>query len=151
MALKRFQPYLQTGFTLIEVMVTVAIVAIISAIAIPIYTGYVTRANVQTGVQGLAVARTRMEQYFMDNRTYANGADCGAVLPTEADADNFGFACEPTATTYTVTATGVAGTNMDGFVYTINEQNVRTSTITKTGWGSGGTVQCWITKQGESC
>jgi type IV pilus assembly protein PilE len=142
---------LQIGFTLIEVMVTVAILAILSAIAIPIYTNYVARSEVQNGVQGLALARTRMEQYFLDNRTYANGDECGAVMPTDEDAPKFGFECEADDTSYTVTAAGEDNTSMEGFEYTINQLNVRTSTITKEGWGTGDTVQCWITRPGESC
>lgn len=139
------------GFTLVEVMVTVAILAILTAVAIPIYTGYVVRSNVQSGLQGLAVMRTRMEQYFMDNRTYDNVGDCGATQPPNED--NFFYSCESPANegTYIVTATGVTGTNMEGFTYTINQANERTSAINKDGWGTGATVPCWITRPGEEC
>ncbi len=143
----------EAGFTLIELMVTVAILAIIAAIAIPIYTNFVLRGNVQNGVQGLALARTRMEQYYLDNRKYNSaGTTCGATMPTAADTPNFAVTCVAgaTGTTYTVTATG-SGTSMSNFVYTINETNLRTSTINKTGWGNGSTVQCWITRAGETC
>jgi type IV pilus assembly protein PilE len=144
---------LQIGFTLIEVMVTVAILAILSAIAIPIYTNYVARSEVQNGVQGLALARTRMEQYFLDNRTYANNGDCGATMPTDDDNPKFGITCEPAngGTTYLITAAGQTGTSMAGVVYTINQLNERTSNITKAGWDTNGSKPCWITRPGEDC
>jgi type IV pilus assembly protein PilE len=145
---------LQIGFTLIEVMVTVAILAILSAIAIPIYTNYVARSEVQNGVQGLALARTRMEQYFLDNRTYAKNGDCGATMPTDDDNPKFDVECslpDNTGTTYLITATGQTNTSMAGVVYTINQLNERTSTITKAGWDTGGTKDCWITRPGEVC
>jgi type IV pilus assembly protein PilE len=144
---------LQIGFTLIEVMVTVAILAILSAIAIPIYTNYVARSEVQNGVQGLALGRTRMEQYFLDNRTYAKNGDCGATMPTDDDNPKFDITCDPAngGTTYVITATGQDGTSMAGVVYTINQLNERTSTITKAGWDTGGTKDCWITRPGEEC
>lgn len=144
---------LQAGFTLIEVMVTVAILAILSAIAIPIYTNYVARSEVQNGVQGLALARTRMEQYFLDNRTYANGDECGATMPTDDDNPKFDIECAPDdeGTTYVITATGQTGTSMAGVVYTINQLNARTSNITKAGWDTGGSQPCWITRPGETC
>ncbi len=144
----------QIGFTLIEVMVTVAILAILSAIAIPIYTNYVARSEVQNGVQGLALARTRMEQYFLDNRTYADGTDCGATMPTDDDNPKFDVECslpDNTGNTYLITATGKDTTSMAGVVYTINQLNARTSNITKDGWDTGGSVPCWITRPGEEC
>jgi type IV pilus assembly protein PilE len=52
------------GFTLIEVMVVVAIIAILAAIAIPNYADYVTRSKVTDAVSGLSEMRVRMEQYF---------------------------------------------------------------------------------------
>jgi type IV pilus assembly protein PilE len=145
---------LQIGFTLIEVMVTVAILAILSAIAIPIYTNYVARSEVQNGVQGLALGRTRMEQYFLDNRTYDNGGGCGATMPTTDDNPKFDIECllsDNTGNTYLITATGQDNTSMAGVVYTINQLNARTSNITKAGWDTGGSQPCWITRPGETC
>src|SRR3984957_2381011 len=59
------------GFTLIELMITVAIVAILAAIAIPNYRDYVIRGQLVDATQGLAARRATMERYFQDNRTYA--------------------------------------------------------------------------------
>ncbi len=142
---------INTGFSLIEVLIVVAILGIISSIAIPMYGDYVTRSKTQQATSGLADARVKLEQFFLDNRTYQGGGGtwtCGTPRPT---ARYFTFTCDaPTASTYTVTASGVATEGMAGFVYTINESNAQGSTFTGlSGWNNSAT--CWITKKGESC
>lgn len=138
------------GFSLIEVLIVVAIVGILSAIAIPMYGGYVQRSKIQQATAGLGDARVRLEQFFLDNRTYAGGAApwaCGTPRPTSR---YFTFSCVSTANTYTVTATGVSAEGMPGFAYTINELNAQGSTFTgQPGWNNSTT--CWVTKKGETC
>lgn len=133
------------GFTLIELMIVVAIVAILAAVAFPAYTTYIQRGKITEATSSLSELRLRAERWFSDNRTYIgfNQAIQGAKY--------FTFACNPvTATAFTCTATGVANQAMGGFVYTINESNVRTSTFTaQPGWNNSTT--CWVTKKGESC
>ena len=58
------------GFTLIEVMITVAVVAILAAVALPNYFDYITRSRIVEAKTNLADMRTRLEQYFLDNRAY---------------------------------------------------------------------------------
>ena len=83
------------GFTLIELMIVVAIIGILAAIAFPSYQNYVTktrRADAQAALTGFATA---MERYYTDNRnTYlgaADGANTGApastLFPSEAPLD----------------------------------------------------------------
>ena len=79
------QPKAPRGFTLIEVMVTVAIVAILSAVALPAYTAYVQRARVPVALDGLSAYLTRMEQRYQDVGNYANGATCAVALPAAGD------------------------------------------------------------------
>jgi len=81
------------GFTLIEVMVVVVIVAILATIAIPSYRQYVIRGN-RTAAQAVMMdIATRQQQYFVANRAYAEIEDLGFVLPPEV-ADNYDFDME---------------------------------------------------------
>ena len=143
------------GFTLIEVMIVVAIIGILSAIAIPAYTDYVTRAKITEATSSLADLRVKMEQYFLDNRTYPTGCVVYPAAPgvTELQvpaAENFTFACgAPTAIAYTLTATGVAARGMSGFTYTLNQRNDKATTAVPTGWTSN--AACWVTKKGGVC
>ncbi|MEP7155323.1 MAG: type IV pilin protein [Betaproteobacteria bacterium] len=140
------------GFSLVELLVVVAIIGILSAVALPAYSGYVQRSKIQEATSTLADQRIKMEQYFQDNRTYLNGAACGVVMPTTTR--YFTLTCaSPVAAvpnSYVITATGKAAENMGGFVYTVDQNNGRASTFTSLpGWTNSTT--CWVSKKGESC
>jgi type IV pilus assembly protein PilE len=143
------------GFTLIEVMITVAIIAILAAVAIPSYVDYVRRGYVVDATNGLATVRADMERYYQDNRTYAVVTDivhpCAASTLTKRTFGNFVVACTgtPNATEFLLTATGSGPANSVSF--TVNQANTRTSTMPST-WG--GWVSCsssWIVKKGQTC
>jgi len=140
------------GFTLIELMITVAIIAILGAIAYPAYTDYVTRGRLVDATNALSAMRAEMEQYFQDNRTYnSTGSFTAPCLNSAKETvGSFTVKCTtaPTATAYTITATGSGPTN--GFVYTIDQTSTRKTTGLPSGWGS--TPQnCWIQKRGGTC
>ena len=136
------------GFTLIELMVTVAVVAILAAVALPSYSAYVMRGNVVDAVKGLSEMRLKLEQYFQDQRTYVGACAAGTLAPLPANTDRFTFGCSGLSTSaYLVTATGVG--SMTGFVYTVDQSNNQATTATAAGWPTCATR--WVMKKGDVC
>lgn len=134
------------GFTLIELMVVVAIIGILASIALPYYGDYVIRAKIPEATSALAAKRVQMEQYFLDNRTYVGGAACAADA---ASSQYFTFSCPAaaTATAYTIQAAGTG--SMAGFTYTIDQNNAKATTAVPAGWTAN--AACWVTKKGGAC
>lgn len=139
-----------SGFTLIELMVAVAIVAILAAVAMPAYRDHVMRGRISQATSNLAGMRVKLEQFYQDNRTY-EGACAAGALAEPPPADDFTYSCEElSATTYTAKATGVAGGQMADFAYTIDQANAMKTTSLPGGWGVV-PATCWIIKKGGTC
>lgn len=140
----------QSGFTLIELMIAVAIIAVLATIGLPIYNDYVTRSRFPEAQGSLAAGRVQAEQFFQDNRTYV-GMPCPAN--TAFWTYNCNDAAEPqTATTYTIFATGQGA--MAGFEFSIDQSNNRRTTAAKSGWGTASRtspINCWIVRKGGGC
>ena len=121
----------QTGFSLMELMIVVAIIGILAAIALPAYQDHVRRAKAVEATSTLSEMRTRMEQFFQDNRTYVGGP---CTAPAGANRTFFDFSCDvATATTYTLNADGIGDMAAD-YSYTINQDNAKTSGFNSTCW-----------------
>ncbi len=139
------------GFTLMELMITIAVIGILAAIALPSYKDYVIRGKIPQATNDLSRMRVSMEQYFQDNRTYLGACTAGTVAPLPANNEDFTYACDPdpTATTYMVVATGIDA--MAGFVYTIDQSNAKTTAGVPAGWTAPSPNDCWVVKKGGIC
>jgi type IV pilus assembly protein PilE len=128
------------GFTLIELMVTVAIVAVLAAVAVPSYSSYVVRSRVPTALDNLSSFYTRMEQRFQDSGNYANGAACGVAVPT---VDKFTVTCSLSNAGQGFTATATGSGTLAGYTYTIDQLGARRTTAHPKGVPA---TACWSTK-----
>lgn len=133
----------QAGFTLIEMMVVVAIVAILASIALPSYRDYVRRGNIIEATSAFSDARVKYEQHFQDSPTHVY---TGLVCPTSPK--HFTLTCAETDTTFTVTATGIG--SMAGFTYTIDQANTKKTTSVPSGWTAPAS-SCWAIRKDGSC
>ena len=128
------------GFTLLELMIVCVIVGVLAMIALPSYSDYVKRGQIQDGTTALSDGAVKMEQWFQDNHTYAGGP-----CPGNTQYFTYSGCAAATAAGYVITATGAG--NLTGFTYTINESAAKTST---TPWGPG-LKPCWILRKGDTC
>ena len=154
---KTAHPHL--GFTLIEVMITVAIVAILAAVALPSYNDYIRRGQIADAFSALSDFRVKMEQYYQDNRNYGSSTTCAADNTAASWRDftqtkYFRYECavntkvggDNAQQSYTLSAIGISG-QATGHVYTVNEKGEQRTTKFK---GANVNAQCWLTS-GSTC
>ena len=137
------------GFTLLELMIVVAIVAILTTIAYPNYRDYVIRGQLVDATQGLSAVRANMERYFHDNRTYQ---PIGAFTPPCAAAPvaygRFNISCVNAPSTFVATAVGIAPP-LSGFTFTVDQNDAQATVVGPPAPASF--LSCniaWITKTG---
>lgn len=71
---------LQNGFSLIELVITMAIIGILAAITIPAYNGYITSGKMTEARNNLAALRLAQEEFFLENNDYFEGKTIDSTL-----------------------------------------------------------------------
>ncbi|HET7862919.1 MAG TPA: prepilin-type N-terminal cleavage/methylation domain-containing protein, partial [Burkholderiaceae bacterium] len=142
-------PHAQQGFTLIEVMIVVAIIGILAAVAYPAFSDFILRGRIVDATNELSSLRADMERHFQDSRTFEDSGVFKSPCLTERKVGSFTVSCtgdgKLSATTYTLAAVG-SGATAD-FVYTL-DQAANRATVR----GAFGTCAVeWLTKRGQTC
>jgi len=119
----------QHGFTLIELVITVAVIAILAAIALPSYQQYVIRSKRSAAQAAMMDIANRQQQFLLANRSYADNAALAAsgyALPSEVGS-NYSYSITLSATTepgFTLTLTPTGSQASDGAL-SLNNQGVK--------------------------
>lgn len=130
----------QKGFTLIELMIVVAIIGILAAIALPAYQDYTIRAQVSEGLSLASGARTAVTEYFQNTGEFPEDNDEAGLSPAETITGNY------------VVSVTIGGDNNDGVIAAEFGGAANTAIagdeITLSPVTSAGSVQ-WICKRGD--
>jgi type IV pilus assembly protein PilA len=122
MVFTKFKLRNQKGFTLIELMIVVAIIGILAAIAIPNVITYLKKSKTSEGKQFLATLRTLEEAYKAENDTYTSDKSAlGWTRPTNWKYYSTFFMSNIAAATFTVSAHGNIDSDAASDVWTITE------------------------------
>jgi Tfp pilus assembly protein PilE len=131
-------------------MIALVVLAILTTIAYPQYTEFVMRSRIVEATSGMNDLRTRMEQYFQDNRRYDNAGACGVASPAP---NYFTVTCTPVgapALTYNVVTQGTSSMSSFRYTMTVGPAGItRATTSGPAGWTVSGT--CWTVRKNGYC
>jgi type IV pilus assembly protein PilE len=142
----------EKGFTLIELMIVVAIVAILASIGIPAYNDYVTRGKLAEAYANLASQRVKLEQFYQDRRTYLGACATGTVAPPLTGTYfQSPYPCTLADQTYTIDAIGLSSQGTAGFQFRIDQSNNRSTVAVPSGWTLPSPNNCWVRRKDGTC
>ena len=133
----------QSGFTLVELMIVVAIAGVLTAVAYPSYRAQVNKGYVADAQSELSNTAFDMEQAYQENRTYQDPDIADTCAVANFSTDNFSFSCATNSkTTYLWTISNLSGGmgSADNYKYTINQSGTKKTiahagiTLNTAGW-----------------
>jgi len=138
---------------LTELVIVMLVIAILAAIAMPMYGDSIRRGQANQGVSNLSAFAGKLEQYYQDFRSYGESAcvDQSSASWTDfvpADNENyFTYKCtlNDSGQGYVLTASGSSG-RVKGSIYSIDESNEKKTTEFK---GSTVSKTCWLIRGNE--
>ena len=112
------------GYTLIEAIGTLLVLALLASLAMNSFASYAKRARTADALEQLDLYHTRMEKAFLDSGNYGVGS-CAVVPPTGID--QFAYTCTMAADAQSYVATATGSNGMTGFIFQIDEKGARTT------------------------
>ena len=125
---------LQQGFTLIELMIVVAIIGILAAIAIPAYQDYTIRAQVSEGLSLMDGAKTAITEFYTNNGHFPLNNSSAGLAPANSITGN-----------YVSSVTNVSGVITAAYAGPKANSNITADTLELSAIGTGGSVK-WTCK-----
>jgi len=119
-------PDKSSGFTLIELMITVAIIGILSAIALPAYNNYLLKGKIKAAQADLVALSLNVENHYQRQLSYPASGIAQFTGWNPAQKDDFTYTyTKKDGATYIVEAKGKGSSSLNGCTLTLDQANTR--------------------------
>ena len=135
------------GFTLVELMIVVAIIGILAAVAVPYYQKYIQKSRLTSLVMpGVHSVQTNLASYYSLNGAIPTTAATVTVMAADGDSTYYSVAVAGTAVTFTIKAGGGKLPSLVGQVLKASAMSATANMIT--GWTYSGTLATTLGMEG---